>query len=147
MIPAACNFKNNGQEIYMFVSGLWFCHLHVISLLTLSSIAIIGRVIGKIKLNELGCRDKAPLRRVRVWRPRCHTPHLLSLQGHRLTERSLKRTVLLLFDIFKWSHHISQNHKDVKQTLTMQQQQQQTSAAVTTPISHELRSFRPKSVC
>ena len=28
LIPAACNFKNNAQE---FVSGPWFCHLHVIS--------------------------------------------------------------------------------------------------------------------
>ena len=40
--PAACNFKNNAQETYLFVSDLWFCHLHVISLLTLSSIAIEG---------------------------------------------------------------------------------------------------------
>ena len=39
LIPAACNFKNNAQETYLFVSDLWFCHLHVISLLTLSSIA------------------------------------------------------------------------------------------------------------
>jgi len=43
LIPAACNFKNNAQETYLlFVLGLWFCHLHVISLLTLSSIAIEG---------------------------------------------------------------------------------------------------------
>ena len=42
LIPAACNFKNNAQETYLFVSDLWFCHLHVISLLTLSSIAIKG---------------------------------------------------------------------------------------------------------
>ena len=42
MIPAACNFKNNAQETYMFASGLWFGHLHVISLLTFSSIAIEG---------------------------------------------------------------------------------------------------------
>ena len=33
LIPAACNFKNNAQETYLlFVLGLWFCHLHVISL-------------------------------------------------------------------------------------------------------------------
>ena len=32
--------KNNAQETYLFVSDLYFCHLHVISLLTLSSIAI-----------------------------------------------------------------------------------------------------------
>ena len=42
LIPAACNFKNNAQETYLFVSDLWFCHLHVISLLALSSIAIEG---------------------------------------------------------------------------------------------------------
>ena len=41
-IPAACNFKNNAQETYLFVSDLWFCHLRVVSLLTLSSIAIEG---------------------------------------------------------------------------------------------------------
>ena len=34
------NFKNNVQETYLFVLDLWFYHLHVISLLTLSSIAI-----------------------------------------------------------------------------------------------------------
>ena len=42
LIPAACNFRNNAQETYLFVSDLWFCHLPVISLLTLSSIAIEG---------------------------------------------------------------------------------------------------------
>ena len=40
LIPAACNFKNNAQETYLFVSDLWFCHLHEISLLTLNSPAI-----------------------------------------------------------------------------------------------------------
>ena len=39
---AACNLKNNAQETYSFVMDLWFCHLHVICLLTLSSIAIDG---------------------------------------------------------------------------------------------------------
>ena len=42
LIPAACNFKNNAQETYSFVTDLWFYHLHVISLLNLSSIAIEG---------------------------------------------------------------------------------------------------------
>ena len=42
LIPAACNFKNNSQEIYLFVSDFFFCHVDVISLLTLSSIAIKG---------------------------------------------------------------------------------------------------------
>ena len=55
----ACNLKNNDQETYLFVLNLWFCHLHVISLLTLSS--DWGRVIGKIKQNELDCRATAPL--------------------------------------------------------------------------------------
>ena len=49
LIPAACNFKNNAQETYLFVSDLWFCYLHVISLLTWSSRGIEG----KIKQNEL----------------------------------------------------------------------------------------------
>ena len=48
LIPAACNFKNNAQETYLFVSDLWFCHLHVISLLTLSSIVIEGEKLAKL---------------------------------------------------------------------------------------------------
>ena len=39
LISAVCNFKNNAEETYLFVSNLCLCHLHVISLLTLSSIA------------------------------------------------------------------------------------------------------------
>ena len=42
LIPAACNFKNDADETYLFISDLWFCHLYVISLLALSSIAIEG---------------------------------------------------------------------------------------------------------
>ena len=42
LISAVCNFKNNAQETYLFVSNLWFCHFHVIYLLTLSFIAIDG---------------------------------------------------------------------------------------------------------
>ena len=42
LIPAACNFKGNGQETYLFVSDLSFCHLYVISLPILNSIAIEG---------------------------------------------------------------------------------------------------------
>ena len=41
-ISAVCNFKNNAQETYLFVSDLWVFHLHVIYLLTLSAIAIEG---------------------------------------------------------------------------------------------------------
>ena len=62
LIPTACNFKNNAQETYLFVSDLWFCHLRVISLLTLSGHSDWGRVIGKIKQNELDCCDTAPLK-------------------------------------------------------------------------------------
>ena len=43
LIPSTCNFKNNAQETYLFVSDLWFGHLRVFSLLTLSSIAIEGK--------------------------------------------------------------------------------------------------------
>ena len=42
LIPAACNFKNSAQETFLFVSDLWFCHLRVISLLSLSSMATEG---------------------------------------------------------------------------------------------------------
>ena len=42
LIPAAYNFKNNAQETHLYVSDLWFCHLHVIYLLALSSIATEG---------------------------------------------------------------------------------------------------------
>ena len=41
-IPPACNFKNNAQETYLYVSGST-----VISLLTLSSIAIKGKQLAK----------------------------------------------------------------------------------------------------
>ena len=52
LIPAACNFKNNAQETYLFVSNLWFCHFYVISLFTLSSTAIEGEQLAKlIKMN------------------------------------------------------------------------------------------------
>ena len=41
-ISAVCNFKNKAQEKHFFVSNFLLCHVHVISLLTLSSIAIKG---------------------------------------------------------------------------------------------------------
>ena len=59
LIPAACKFKNNARERYLFVSDLSFCHLHVIYLPPLSSVAI--EAIGKIKQNELDCHDTDPL--------------------------------------------------------------------------------------
>ena len=48
LIPAACNFKDTAQETYLFVSDLWFSHLHAISLLTLSSIVIEGEKLAKL---------------------------------------------------------------------------------------------------
>ena len=52
LISAVFNFKNNDQETYLFVSNLWFCHLHAISLFTLSSIAIAGEQSAKLnKMN------------------------------------------------------------------------------------------------
>ena len=43
LTSAVYNFKNNAQDTYLFVSNLWFCHFHVISLLILSSIVIDGK--------------------------------------------------------------------------------------------------------
>ena len=43
LISAVCNFKNNAQETYLIVSNLCLYHLQVISLLTLSSVAIEGK--------------------------------------------------------------------------------------------------------
>ena len=42
LISAVYNFKNNAQKTNLFVSNLCSCHLQVISLLTLSSVAIEG---------------------------------------------------------------------------------------------------------
>ena len=42
LISAVCNFKNNAQETYLFVSNLCLCHLQVFSWLTLGSVAIEG---------------------------------------------------------------------------------------------------------
>ena len=54
LIPAACKFKYYAQETYLFVSDLWFdlSDLPVISLLTLSSIAIEAEQVAKLnKMN------------------------------------------------------------------------------------------------
>ena len=60
LIPAACNFKHNAQETYLFLSDLWFCHLHCnfFAYIKFDS----DWVIGKIKQKELYCHDTAPLR-------------------------------------------------------------------------------------
>ena len=44
-------FKYNARDTYLFVTKLWFCHLHVISSLTLSSITSYGGWMEK--LNKL----------------------------------------------------------------------------------------------
>ena len=67
LIPAACNFKNNGQETDFFVSDLWFCHLHV------KFHGDWGRLISKIKQNELYRHDTAPLTMVQDL---CEASHL-----------------------------------------------------------------------
>ena len=52
LISTLCNFKNNAQESYFFVSNLCLCHLQVISLLTLSFVAIAGEQLAKLnKMN------------------------------------------------------------------------------------------------
>ena len=58
LIPAACNFKNNAQETFVCLGSL-------ILSFTCNFFAYLsdwGRVIDKIKQNELDCRDTAPLR-------------------------------------------------------------------------------------
>ena len=60
LIPVACNFKNNAQETGVCLGSL-------ILSFTCNFVAYFkihsdwGRVIGKIKQNELDCRDTAPL--------------------------------------------------------------------------------------
>ena len=62
LIPAAYNFKHNAQETYLFVSDLWFCHFNTCNFFAYFKLySYWGRVIGKIKQNELDCRDIAPL--------------------------------------------------------------------------------------
>ena len=79
LIPAACNFKINAQETYLFVSDPWFCHLPVIFFAYFKFHSDWGRVIGKIKENELDCRDTAPLilacNRSNLAREKCSQPH------------------------------------------------------------------------
>ena len=60
LIPAACNFKNNSGDIFVCLGSM-------ILSFTCNFFAYFkfhsdwGRVIGKIKQNELDCRDTAPL--------------------------------------------------------------------------------------
>ena len=71
LISVVCNFKNNAWETYLFVSNLWFCHLHVNFLAYFKFHSDWGRVTGKIKQNELDCRDTAPLTRIAYVVLRC----------------------------------------------------------------------------
>ena len=48
LISAVFNLKNNAQETHLFVSILCLCHLQLIFLLTLSSIAIEGEQLAKL---------------------------------------------------------------------------------------------------
>ena len=60
LIPATCNFKNDAQETFVCLGSLIFSF-------TCKFFAYFkfhsdwGQVIGKIKQNELDCRDRAPL--------------------------------------------------------------------------------------
>ena len=61
LIPAACNFKNNAQETNLFVGSLilsFACNLFA----DFEFRSDWGRLIGKIKQNELDCLETAPLR-------------------------------------------------------------------------------------
>ena len=71
LISVVCNFKNNAWETYLFVSNLWFCHLHVNFFAYFKFHSDWGRVTGKIKQNELDCRDTAPLTRIAYIVLRC----------------------------------------------------------------------------
>ena len=62
LIPADCKYKNNVRETYLFVSDLWFCHLHLCNFFAYFKFySDWGRVIRKIKQNGLDSRDTAPL--------------------------------------------------------------------------------------
>ena len=53
LIPADCKYKNNVRETYLFVSNLWFCHLHLCNFFAYFKFySDWGRVIGKLdKMN------------------------------------------------------------------------------------------------
>ena len=66
LIPAACNFKNNAQETFVCLGSLilsFTCNFFAYFKFHTDC----GRVIGKIKQNELDCRDAAPLRTLNFW--------------------------------------------------------------------------------
>ena len=49
LIPSACNFKNNAQETYLFLSDLWFLSFTCNFFAYFKFHSDWGRVIGKIK--------------------------------------------------------------------------------------------------
>ena len=61
IIPAACNFKNNAQETYFVCLGSLILSFTCNFFAYFKFHSDWGRVIGKIKQNELDCRDTAPL--------------------------------------------------------------------------------------
>ena len=68
LISAVCNFKNNAQETFVCLESLILsfpCNFFVY----FKFHSDWGRVIWKIKQNELDCRDTAPLTR----RSHCHS--------------------------------------------------------------------------
>ena len=61
LIPAACNFKNNAQECRFDCLGSLILSFTYNFFAYFKFYSDWGRVIGKIKQNELDCRDTAPL--------------------------------------------------------------------------------------
>ena len=61
LILAACNFINNAQETYLFVSDLWYLSFRCNFFAYFKFHTDWGRVIGKIEQTELDCHDTAPL--------------------------------------------------------------------------------------
>ena len=60
LIPAACSLKNHAQETFVFLGSLilsFICNFFAY----FKFHSDWGRVIGKIKQNELDCLDTAPL--------------------------------------------------------------------------------------
>ena len=64
LIPAACNFKNNARETYLFVLDLLILSFTCNFFADFKFHSDLGRVIAKIKQNELDCHDTALLRLV-----------------------------------------------------------------------------------
>ena len=97
LISAVCNFKNNARETYIFV-----CLESLILSFPCNFLAYFkfhtdwGRVIGKIKQNELDCRDTAPLsRRLKLKLP---------FRGMNL---NAVNEIMVWHGIYRWSVYIN----------------------------------------